>query len=410
MRKEDWLTRFNRWSRKFGTKFHDFFSTNKIDKFNTNIWHAIGNSFRERMKINSMNGEGYYDTLSRHGVFNTVSGAVNSSVYNDIKETLLKQNTNKSTYTLTKDSDFINFGFLNCRFLRKEDLATRGKSICKNIIEKFDVFSATEIAASSPSEAEEMYKIMLSYLPGFSKTQHIHLTRELGLVVDHNPNKKGGRRDEYTFVFARKDVSVSTEAHLLDNLNVLIEDVKKDSFNIYSTIITVSGTKIATLHNIYEPYTYKGKIIHDLSESTEAPITNTVKRKEIIEKLLENCNKNKVDYILGDFNTTIYNDGDHYLGSLDPEYTLGLTNVGSYNADNLSFAHNRGFVSLLSPNAKTTVTADSLNKPYDRILVKKSLVDDLEAYGTFNSVLTGDYRQYLTNYSDHIPIYITFRR
>jgi len=74
--KEDWLTRVSRWSRKFGAKFHDFFSTNKIDKFNTNIWHAIGNSFRERMKINSMNGKGYYDTLSRHGVFNTVSGAV----------------------------------------------------------------------------------------------------------------------------------------------------------------------------------------------------------------------------------------------------------------------------------------------------------------------------------------------
>jgi len=92
---------------------------------------------------------------------------------------------------------------LNCRILRKEDLTTRGKSICKNIIQKFDVFSATEIAASSPSEAE-MYKIMLSYLPDFSKTQHIHLTRELGLVVDHNPNKKGGRRDEYTFVFQRK--------------------------------------------------------------------------------------------------------------------------------------------------------------------------------------------------------------
>ena len=408
--KEDWLTRFSRWSRKFGTKFHDFFSINKKDQFNTNIWQAIGNSFRERMKVNRMNGKSYYETLSKNGVFNLTSEAVGSDVYNKIKDTLLKQNTNKSTYILTKDSDFINFGFLNCRILRKEDLATRGKNICENIIKNFDVFSATEIAASSPTEAKEMYNTMLNYLPGFSKTKRIHLTRELGLVTGSKPNAKGGRRDEYTFVFAKEGISVSTKAHLLDNLNVLIEDVPKNSFDIYATIITVSGTKIATLHNIYEPYTYKGKLIHDLLESTEAPITNTVKRKEIIEKLLDYCSKNGVNYILGDFNTTIYNDGNHYLGSLDPEFTLGLTNVGSYNADNLSFTHNRNFVSLLSPNAKTTVTADALNKPYDRILVKKSLVDDLEAFGTFNNVLTGDYREYIKNYSDHIPIYITFRK
>ena len=413
--KEDWLTRFSRWSRKFGAKFHDFFSINKKDQFNVNIWQAIGNSFRERMKVNRMNGEGYYDTISKNGVFNLTTGAVNSDVYNNIKDTLLKQNTNKSTYILTKDSDFINFGFLNCRILRKEDLSTRGKNICENIIKNFDVFSATEIAASSLTEAKEMYNLMLKYLPGFSKSQHIHLTRELGLVTGNDTNAKGGRRDEYTFVFAKEGINVSTETHLLDNLNVLIDDVKKNSsgknsFDIYATIIAVGGTKIATLHNIYEPYTYKGKLIHDLSESTEAPITNTVKRKEIIEKLLKYCSNKNVNYILGDFNTTIYNDGDHYLGSLDPEFTLGLTNIDSYNADNLSFTHNRNFVSLLPPNAKTTVAADGLNKPYDRILVKKSLVDDLEAFGTFNNVLTGDYREYLKNYSDHIPIYITFRR
>ena len=145
-------------------------------------------------------------------------------------------------------------------------------------------------------------------------------------------------------------------------------------------------------------------------ETTEAPITNTVKRKEVIDSLLNYCKKNNVDFILGDFNTTIINEREHYTSTLEAGYFLMLSSSGSLDKNNLTKTNNRGFVSKLLPNAKTTVVADGLSKPYDRILVNEDSIKKLNNYGIFKSVLSGDFREYIEDFSDHLPIFITFRK
>lgn len=442
---DGWLAKFSRWcSDVAATGFKDFFTlSEKTKDTNLNLWEVIGNAFKARLKTNLGTPE-YYTNISKNGVFSMVNETANNALTKRVKEIMQENGYNKSSPSTglapySEDLKKISIGFMNCRILKVEN-KDRIKNIAK-IISKFEFFTCVEVAARTANEAGQIHNLFVEELNKIAKQKkqtefdtapRYLLTRAKGLVTGTNANSllNDGRRDEYTLLFNRKNIiydnfdkiNLGTFSYYTKYHSDSVTDLS--NFIIYSAVATIhkidsvtkkktNSIKCAFLHNIYEPFAYSSSIIASdvngdpILDTVGAPVMNSANRLKVIKKLLADSMAQKIDYIFGDFNTNIlnYNIGKT-MNSMEPAYTVFLTD-GKFSPDSLSFASANGYTAVLG-SKRTTITVNLENNAFDKLLVQEENIkrDKLISYGAYEAELTNDFKEYLENFSDHLPIYL----
>lgn len=430
---DSFWSRLTKWRIRSANKIHDFFFSNKKEETNLNLKQWFYNSLITRNRTNT--GQTFYDEVSKNGIFNTQAKTKSVAVYNNTKNAMLNnQLTTALDFTFEENPNELSIGFMNFKILEVSH-ETRIANFAK-IIKRYEVFCAVEIAAKDIKEAEAIYKKIVDKLNKdkitgtFSTTPLIREIRENGMVSENGtPEHKftdTKRLNEYGMVFRRKNVSASISGVLqLATAREKSVNGKTQAFTVNSIQVVLKkndiNTKIAFLHNIYEPYSYiiEGKEYIFPEAEVEyiekeklysSRVLNSAKRRDSIIQLL-NYSKD-IDYIFGDFNMNIVNEfskGNSY--GLDESYTLYLTdNPYTFTKDNLSYVFSDTFKSLFSANEKTTVTGDYLKNSFDKILANVNSVDSdgkrANNYGVDKSALGSDYLDFTNEYSDHLPIFL----
>lgn len=449
-------TKFKAWFSEFGNKFHDFFSANSSKRVATNInlWKAIGNSISSRLITTFKPNQAYYDSISKNGVF--ISKIANDAVFNAVKETMLDNDYYESKSSSVSIPKNLAIGFMNCKILRtrknKSDVyldLNRIHNIC-DIISRFDAFTTVEIAADTLTDAKALYSYMVSKINSSLKsenvtfqtdsTNRVFLGRVKGMVVGNKPvsvdvdgKKKTyyftDRADEYYFVFHRTTVTASCEVANHSTLIQLDSNLKEKSYSVNPVYAAFTkGTKSAKcvfFHNIYEPFTfisggknivaYEDPNLESYLESEiaygrktyGAPQINAAGRVQIIKDIISLSKTKNIEFIFGDFNMNIVDvENTSALYRYEPSYTVILSNI-KRNNDNLSYIHTDDFSSIIGPTVRTTVTADEQKNAYDKILAHKNAKDKIIDYGALTEYLGSDFKSYVTDYSDHLPIFLT---
>ena len=315
---------------------------------------------------------------------------------------------NKKTGNLNS----ISFGFLNCKVLTNASSEGERYKRVAEIVSNFDVIGLCELAITDKSksiiEPQKVCDNIVNHLNGGIGKKVIYAYK---VIFDRKGGLGAQGFSEALAVIYKKGAGVVLTS---EPLPFYYTDATGTETSIVALKVTATKNNnqktVTFVHNVYleTNLAYGQKIRLALLQKLISYFDNYQQRDSLSGNIKTTKAVDQTDAILGDFNLDIINKNQKSL--VDNRFVAQLVdkNKEKLAANQISCYD---FESVLSE--KTTVTAAGFtSQPYDKILInkkaKKFLSNDR---GVFDDILKKyTISSYYKNISDHLPIYIVFKK